>query len=194
VPVLRFDRLLYEFISRSRTHPSFDHHDNFRSHVCREQCLIRPPVRHFAFTPIHGLTGDNVRDAPFFDGLWPTLLERIADTSFLAGHNAPFDRHALGSCCRTFHRQQPPQPFVCTVRLARTVWSAYPTKLADVCRHLNIQLRHHETGSDAEACALRGPDRAAPTGNGEGMVKVAVLKSEDGTAAWWCFLKSDETP
>ena len=121
--------------------------------VCREQYLIRPPVRHFAFTPVHGLTGDNVRDAPFFDELWPTLLERIADTSFLAAHNAPFDRHVLESCCRTYHLQQPPQPFVCTVRLARTVWSVYPTKLPDVCRHLKIQLRHHEAGSDAEACA-----------------------------------------
>jgi DNA polymerase III epsilon subunit-like protein len=43
--------------------------------------------------------------------------------------------------------------FVCTVHLARTIWRVYPAKLPDVCRHLRIPLRHHEAGSDAEACA-----------------------------------------
>jgi DNA polymerase-3 subunit epsilon len=52
------------------------------------------------------------------------------------------------------HRlSRPSLPFVCTVKLARTVWSVYPTKLPDVCRHLKIPLKHHQADSDAEACA-----------------------------------------
>jgi DNA polymerase-3 subunit epsilon len=47
----------------------------------------------------------------------------------------------------------PGLPFVDTVQVARQKWSVYPTKLPDVCRHLKLELNHHEAGSDAEACA-----------------------------------------
>jgi len=46
-----------------------------------------------------------------------------------------------------------PEPFVCTVEVARSVWSVFPTKLPDVCRLLSIPLRHHDASSDAKACA-----------------------------------------
>jgi len=121
--------------------------------VHAERHLIRPPDRQFVFTHIHGLTWEDVRDAPPFAGLWPALQRRLAEADFLAAHNASFDRRVLESCCRK-HRLLPPSyPFVCTVKLARTIWSVYPTRLPDVCRHLRIPLRHHEAGSDAEACA-----------------------------------------
>lgn len=47
----------------------------------------------------------------------------------------------------------PALPFTCTVELARSQWSIYPTGLPNVCRRLRIPLRHHDHGSDAEACA-----------------------------------------
>jgi len=121
--------------------------------VHREQHLIRPPNKHFAFTHIHGLTWEDVCDAPTFTELWPTLHSRISEASFLAAHNASFDRRVLESCCLKFHIKQPSQPFICTVKLARTVWKVYPTKLPDVCEYLKIPLRHHKAISDAEACA-----------------------------------------
>jgi DNA polymerase-3 subunit epsilon len=121
--------------------------------VHRAQHLIRPPDRWFAFTHIHGLTWDDVRDAPTFAELWPALRKEIADADFLAAHNASFDRRVMESCCRTYDLCRPSQPFVCTVKVARTVWRVYPTKLPDVCRHLNIPLNHHQADSDAEACA-----------------------------------------
>jgi len=121
--------------------------------VHREHHLIRPPDRWFAFTHIHGLTWDDVRDAPTFAEMWPAVGELTADADFLAAHNASFDRRVMESCCRTYDLCQPSQPFVCTVKIARTVWRVYPTKLPDVCRHLDIPLNHHQADSDAEACA-----------------------------------------
>ena len=44
-------------------------------------------------------------------------------------------------------------PFLCTVKLARATWNLYPTKLPDVCRHLGLDLDHHDAASDANACA-----------------------------------------
>ena len=121
--------------------------------VRREQHLIRPPDRRFVFTYLHGLAWEDVCDAPTFAELWPALLEQIEDAGFLAAHNASFDRNVLASCCRAYGMRQPAQPFVCTVKVARAVWKVFPTRLPDVCRHLGIPLRHHEAGSDAEACA-----------------------------------------
>jgi DNA polymerase-3 subunit epsilon len=114
---------------------------------------IRPPSRQFAFTGIHGISWDDVRNAPMFDEAWAGIARELAGVAFFAAHNAPFDKGVLGACCATYELPVPEQPFVCTVRLARAQWNIHPTKLPDVCRHLGIDLRHHRADSDAEACA-----------------------------------------
>jgi len=121
--------------------------------VRREHHLIRPPTREFVFTYIHGLTWQDVRNAPTFAEVWDGLKELLQDVTFLAAHNAPFDRNVLSACCHIYRLRKPAQPFVCTVQVARRVWGVFPTKLPDVCRRLNIPLRHHDAASDAEACA-----------------------------------------
>ena len=115
--------------------------------------LIRPPDDFFMFTGIHGLTWADVRDAPTFEELWPELEALISDVDFLAAHNAPFDKRVLAACCEHYGLPPVDTPFICTVRLARRVWDIFPTKLPDVCRALDIPLRHHRADSDAEACA-----------------------------------------
>ena len=114
---------------------------------------IRPPTSQFAFTRIHGLCWDDVRVAPTFGDLWPALRAWIDDAEFIAAHNAPFDRSVLHACCARYRLRAPRTPFTCTIQLARAQWRIYPTKLPDVCRQLRIPLRHHDSGSDAEACA-----------------------------------------
>jgi len=114
---------------------------------------IRPPTRRFAFTHIHGLTWNDVKDARPFDAVWRAMGPALEGIEFLAAHNAPFDRGVLTACCRTYGLDMPDAGFLCTVQLARAKWNIRPTKLPDVCRHLGIPLRHHEADSDAEACA-----------------------------------------
>ena len=115
--------------------------------------LIRPPTPEFRFTPVHGLSWEDVRREPTFGELWPTLAPWIKGAEFVAAHNAPFDRGVLQACCATYGVEAPRKPFVCTVQLARKQWRIHPTTLPDVCRRLRIPLSHHESGSDAEACA-----------------------------------------
>ncbi len=115
--------------------------------------LIRPPDAQLAFTGIHGLRWQDVRASPTFGELWPTLQAWIDNAEFIAAHNAPFDSSILHACCATYGIRVPRVPFTCTVQLARTQWGIYPTRLPDVCRRLRIPLRHHDAGSDAEACA-----------------------------------------
>ena len=121
--------------------------------VHRVHQRIRPPSRQFTFTHIHGISWDDVKTAPYFDAVWAGIARELAGVTFLAAHNAPFDRGVLGACCDTYELPVPPQPFVCTVQLARVQWNIHPTRLPDVCRHLGIDLQHHQADSDAEACA-----------------------------------------
>ncbi len=115
--------------------------------------LIRPPGRRFTFTGIHGLGWEDVREAPSFGGLWPTLRGWLGPAKCIAAHNAEFDRRVLTACCAR-HRIRPPRKrFVCTVELARRQWGLDSARLPDVCRRLDIALQHHDAGSDALACA-----------------------------------------
>ena len=121
--------------------------------VDRLHRLIRPPRDRFVFTYIHGITWHRVRTEPSFAELWPEVREFIRGAEFLAAHNAPFDRGVLQACCQAADLAPPEHPFLCTVKLARSAWSLYPTNLPAVCRARRISLKHHEALSDAEACA-----------------------------------------
>lgn len=121
--------------------------------VERKSCLIRPPRPYFQFTYIHGIRWLDVKDQPTFADLWPQLAAIVEGAAFLAAHNAPFDRNVLRTCCAAAGLAMPAQPFVCTVQLARKTWGLRRAKLPDVCNHLGLPLKHHDAGSDAEACA-----------------------------------------
>jgi DNA polymerase-3 subunit epsilon len=121
--------------------------------VREETHLIRPPRREFVFTYIHGIGWEDVRRAPTFGELWPAIAPLFRGVDTLVAHNAPFDRGVLRGCCDAAGISPPPLSFLCTVQLARSVWSIHPTTLSNVCRHLRIPLNHHEAGSDSRACA-----------------------------------------
>ncbi len=121
--------------------------------VRRKHYHIRPPRPEFIFTYLHGIGWKDVQNKPSFAGLWPRLKEELAGVQFLAAHNADFDRNVLSACCQAAEVGPPSLPFLCTVHLARRIWSVYPTKLPNVCQYLGIDLNHHEALSDAEACA-----------------------------------------
>lgn len=118
--------------------------------------LIRPPGGHILprFTAIHGISPNDVRDAPPFAEAWRTLRPMLRGASFLAAHNAPFDRSVLHASCRASELPIPRRAFACTVALARARWGIFPTRLPDVCQHLGIELeQHHDALADARACA-----------------------------------------
>ncbi len=115
--------------------------------------LIRPPRRDFCFTHIHRITWSMVTAEPDFGGVWAEIAPLLEDAAFLAAHNASFDRSVLRACCSAAGLPMTGLPFLCTVKLARATWDLRPTKLPDVCRHLGLDLDHHDAASDAHACA-----------------------------------------
>jgi DNA polymerase-3 subunit epsilon len=121
--------------------------------VERVHRLIRPPRKAFIFTSVHGISWKDVQREPVFGDVWKDLVGVIDGVDFLAAHSAHFDRSVLATCCDAADIALPAQQFLCTVRVARSVWDVYPTTLPAVCEHLDLTLKHHDALSDAEACA-----------------------------------------
>ncbi|MES0490077.1 MAG: 3'-5' exonuclease [Leptospirales bacterium] len=115
--------------------------------------LIRPESSHFVFTYIHGIEWKDVSSSPSFGELWPRFLSFIEGADLLAAHSSVFDERVLKVCCKKNNIIRPKQSFICTVKLARKTWKLFPTKLPDVCEFLDIELKHHDPMSDANACA-----------------------------------------
>lgn len=115
--------------------------------------LIRPPSPYVRFTEIHGLTWDDLRDAPTFAELWPEISAFLSGATLLVAHNASFDRRVLLACCDAAGVEAPAIPFACTVKGSRRGLCLAHNRLNDVCAHLGIELDHHHAESDAAACA-----------------------------------------
>jgi DNA polymerase-3 subunit epsilon len=115
--------------------------------------LIRPPRRRMLYTWVHGLSWEDVRDAPFFADVWPDLRAFMQDASHLVAHNAGFDRRVLQGCCAAAGLAPPALPFLCTLKGSRRALHLPSHKLSDVCAHFAIDLTHHHAESDARAAA-----------------------------------------
>ena len=92
--------------------------------------LIRPPSAQFTFTDLHGLGWKDVRDAPTFAELWPTLRD--------------LDRRR-GVCRRPQRAVRPERP----ARLLRAV----PAASAAGVVHLHRATRPHAVGDPPDEAA-----------------------------------------
>ena len=121
--------------------------------VDRVHRLIRPPRSDFKNSHIHGIHWWQVRDQPTFLDVWTELAPFAAKGSYLAAHNSTFDRSVLKACCQAYNLSIPEIPFLCTCSLSKKTLGLDCNKLDVVCGHLNIELKHHDAMSDAEAAA-----------------------------------------
>ena len=117
--------------------------------------LLRPTPAHFdpINVKIHGITERAVSDAPDFPSVW-TRLQPLIENDTVAAYNASFDMSVLHASLQA--HELPPRPlrYSCILQLARSAWPGLNNyKLATVASELGIHFRHHNAGSDAEACA-----------------------------------------
>ena len=115
--------------------------------------LIRPPRQRMLYTWVHGLTWNDVKTAPSFAEVWPSMLDFIQGADHLVAHNAGFDRRVLQGCCIAAGLTPPDLPFLCTLKGSRKALRLASHKLSAVCAHFDIELNHHHAESDALAAA-----------------------------------------
>ena len=117
--------------------------------------LIRPPVLYIRpdFTEIHGLTVDDVRDAPTFADLWESAIKPFIGGLPLAAHYAQFDMGVLWAVLERYELEIPALPYFCTCSLARHTWPKLKSHaLASLAEHFGIVYDAHNALADAETC------------------------------------------
>jgi len=120
-------------------------------------------------TEIHGITNEDVRQAPMAETVLARFTEWAGD-AWLCAHNAGFDARVLGFEHARTGAPVPSAPFLCTLKLGRRHLPEAPDhKLTTLCQFLDLEEGdHHRALADAtwcwqvlEACAERAETRAA---------------------------------
>ncbi|MDR1803090.1 MAG: 3'-5' exonuclease [Treponema sp.] len=117
--------------------------------------LIRPPELYIRpdFTEIHGLTVDDVKDAPTFADLWDSAIKPFIGDFPLAAHNAPFDMSVLWAVLEWYELEIPALPYFCTCSLARRTWPELESHaLTSLAENFGIRYNAHNALDDAMTC------------------------------------------
>ena len=117
--------------------------------------LVNPEVHFDPFNVnLTGITPKMVADQPTFPQLWEKI-EPVMDSGLLIAHNAPFDMGVLAQCLNAYQIEwQPFTYYACTCVMGRACYPRLENhRLNTLCDYLNLDLDHHNAGSDSNACA-----------------------------------------
>jgi DNA polymerase-3 subunit epsilon len=104
---------------------------------------------------IHGITAEQVRDAPPFADLHRWLCQQTAG-EVVACHTH-FDRVALAQACGRHELDPLPCNWLDTAKVARRAWSQFSHSgygLSNLARHFGISFTHHDALHDARTAGL----------------------------------------
>jgi len=102
---------------------------------------------------IHGITPDEVKNAPEFDELWNEIMPMIKG-KFLIAHNAGFDMSVLRKTLELYNIPFPEFQYSCSYIFSKRIWTKLPSyDLKTLCRINDISFNHHRAGADSEATA-----------------------------------------
>ena len=117
--------------------------------------LICPPDLRFSYwnTRIHGITADDVADAPTIRELWPKLSHLI-EGQLVVAHNASFDMSVLRHSLHTAAVRVPRLSYICSLNLARQAWPKLASHSLGLLAEIHgLALEHHHAGSDSRVAA-----------------------------------------
>ena len=102
---------------------------------------------------IHGITPDDVADAPAFGDVLGDVVAAVGELPVVA-HNAHFDMTAFSRACAAAGQPVPHWTFGCSLALARAAKLGISNhRLPTVAAHFGVELaKHHDALSDARAC------------------------------------------
>jgi len=104
-------------------------------------------------TDIHGITEEDVKDAPEFpDAL--RMIAHLLEGTTVVSHTS-FDRTRMRSTAETHSVPLPQCQWVDSAALARFVWPEISKKgwgLAEICKKIGHKFQHHHALEDAKAC------------------------------------------
>lgn len=117
--------------------------------------LVNPQVHFDPFNiRLTGITPEIVADQSKFPKLWEKIAP-VMGSGLLIAHNAPFDIGVLAQCLNDYGIEwQPFTYYACTCVMGRACYPQLQNhKLNTLCDYLNLNLDHHNAGSDSRASA-----------------------------------------
>jgi len=149
--------------------------------------LIRPPKLYIRpdFTEIHGLTVDDVKDAPVFADLWDSAIKPFVGDFPLAAHNAKFDMGVLCAVLEWYELEIPALPYFCTCSLARCTWPELNSySLTSLAKNFGIHYNAHNALDDAMTCGKLALMSAKKHGSGNVTELLAATGVEMGALGY----------
>lgn len=125
--------------------------------VDKKYFLIHPPTSKFnpGNINVHGITYDDVKDAPRFPWVWNQIKNYFKDNIIVA-HNAHFDMSVLKCCLEEYELDYPNFEYICSIPISTKACEGMriSQSLVDRANYFGIKLEnHHNSLEDAEACA-----------------------------------------
>ena len=117
--------------------------------------LIRPPHLYVRpdFTDIHGLTVEDVKDAPDFARLWESEMREFIGSTPLVAHNAGFDMKVLSCTLDHYGLAVPALRYFCSLSLSKRAWPDLRSHaLTSLGREFGIEYEAHNALADAQTC------------------------------------------
>lgn len=103
---------------------------------------------------VHGITEDDVEDAPTFETVFPMLQEYLNDT--VAVCHTHFDRVSIAQAAERYALPPLEVTWLDSARVARRAWEEFAWGgygLANVCSAIGYEFKHHDALEDAKAAA-----------------------------------------
>ncbi|WP_282155494.1 exonuclease domain-containing protein [Cytobacillus gottheilii] len=120
--------------------------------------LIQPPTLFMdpGMVRVHGITEDDVRNAPTFDEVWKEIQQYFQGEHLIIAHNAQFDMSVLKNCLLTYKLDIPEFTYACSIPISSCALGRERVSgsLKDRAERFGVQLeQHHHALSDAITCA-----------------------------------------
>jgi DNA polymerase III subunit epsilon len=117
--------------------------------------LVNPEAYFDPFNiSIHGISEEDVKDAPTFDKIYSELNTRISDQIIV--HHMPFDRIAINRVCMGYNLNIINARWLDSAKIARRTWEQFAYRgygLANIADFLQISFEHHDALEDALTAA-----------------------------------------
>ncbi|MDT8860117.1 3'-5' exonuclease [Alkalihalobacillus sp. MEB130] len=117
--------------------------------------LVKPNDMYFdpICVRIHGITSEDVKDAPSFSDVWKDI-SHLLEGNLVIAHNASFDMSVLRYSLDEYRFDYPSFSYNCTVNVSKKTWHGlHSYSLNVVAEHLQIDFKHHHALEDAQVAA-----------------------------------------
>ncbi len=119
------------------------------------QSLINPDEPFNSFNvAIHGINEGMVADSPGFFEIYPTLHQYLAGN--LVVSHTKFDKSAIKAAAGRYSLPEITCSWLDSTLIAKRAWPQFSRSgfgLANLCRFLEFDFKHHDALEDAKACA-----------------------------------------